>query len=164
MFIDCICQNMVNRCIKSAGNIGWFVNKRNDFWKEKLKKSWISIEFEYLLKSIDLRLINMYIYNPLHSICCTMESHLNSCLFQIYYSKLSLNYLVSQAGIDSREKIFRGAELQLSEKFWFIKICSWFGRRLTFCHLFLLTSKYAEEIKAAIFLCKTISTYWYTTM
>ena len=38
------------------------------------------------------------------------------------------------------ENFLRGAELKLLEKFCFIKICSWFGRRLSFCHLFLPTS------------------------
>ena len=41
----------------------------------------------------------------------------------------------------------RGTELKLPPKNCFIKICSGVGRRLTICHMFLPTSKYASEIK-----------------
>ena len=74
-------------------------------------------------------------------------------------------------GIDAWHRRFEGAELQLPKNVCFIKICSWYGRRLTFCHLFLPTHNMLKKQKIYItmtekrvtFLYKTISTYWCTT-
>ena len=97
----------------------------------------------------------------------------------ILFSELSdsLNQITNKydnlvvIGIDTWHRLFEGAELQLPKNVCFIKICSWYGRRLTFCHLFLPTHNMLKKQKIYItmtekrvtFLYKTISTYWYTT-
>ena len=78
----------------------------------------------------------------------TVLEHFSQCNFKMFvigqpwYPKFSLSPpqfppSTPPRPVLDREKIFRGAELKLPEKFCFIKICTWFVfARLIFCHLF----------------------------
>ena len=59
----------------------------------------------------------------------------------------SLRYLGKILGANYGIQVLLHSELKLPKKVRFIKTCSWFGRQLTFCYLFPMTSSDAKEIK-----------------
>ena len=79
-----------------------------------------------------------------------LRHHISFVMLRLW-SKFYINIIFGSDPMHEHGRTYlEGIEPKLPEKFCFIKICSRFGRRLTFCYLLLPTSWYPSEVKKSL--------------